>query len=112
MRLKDLHLLTGDHGAAHATDQFLGLAAEHHAGDDFNPPWTIGLLEHGPSRYTATAPLSNAVPGCGGPGKSSKLADLRGISNSCPASMRVSAPPHQGDRSGQDSMHLSVARGH
>src|SRR6266498_1888544 len=76
MRLKDLHLLPGDHGAAHAADQFLGLAAEHHAGDDFNPPWTIGLLEHGPSRYTATAPLSNAFPG--------------GVGRESPANLRIS----------------------
>src|SRR6266516_1188943 len=112
MRLKDLHLLTGDHRAAHAADQFLRLAAEHHTGDDFNPPWTIGLLEHGPSRYTATATLSNAVPGWGGSRKSSKLADFRGISHSCSASMRVSAPPLQGDRSEQGRTHLRVGNAH
>src|SRR3989442_7384738 len=52
MRLKDLHLLLGDHRAAHAADQFFRFAAEHHAGDDFDPSRSARLLEHGPSRYT------------------------------------------------------------
>src|SRR6266850_5813605 len=101
MRLKDLHLLAGDNGAAHPADQLFGLAAEHHAGDDFNPPWAIGLLKHGPSRYTATAPVSNAFPGRGESRKSSKLADFRGISHSSASIYAGFRAPHQGDRSEQ-----------
>src|SRR5687768_11863769 len=52
MRLKDLHLLAGDDGAPDTADQFLRFAAEHDSGDDFDPTWAGGLLEHGPTRYT------------------------------------------------------------
>src|SRR6266496_1344326 len=108
MGLKDLHLLAGDDGAAHAANQLFRFAAEHHARDDFDPPGTARLLEHGPSRYTATGQGSNVQKGRwdegrgrGGSRKSSKLADFRGISHSSSVFMRVSAPPHQGDRSEQ-----------
>src|SRR4029078_1022791 len=36
--LEDLDLALGDLGAAQAADQLFALAAEHAAGDDFNPP--------------------------------------------------------------------------
>src|SRR6266545_6193356 len=112
MRLKDLHLFAGDDGAAYAADQFLGLAAEHHAGDDFNPPWTIGLLEHGPSRYTPTAPLSNVSSEGGGSRKSSNLADFWGISHSCCSIHAGFRAPLQGDRSEQGRTHLRAGDAH
>ena len=37
-RLEDLDLLAGDLGPPQPADQLLALAAEHAAGDDFNPP--------------------------------------------------------------------------
>ena len=37
-RLEDLHFLPRDLGAAQPADQLLALAAEHAAGDDFDPP--------------------------------------------------------------------------
>src|SRR6267143_328454 len=109
MGLKDLHQLASDDRAAHATDQLFRFAAEHHARDDFDPPRTVGLLEHGPSRYTRTGLGSNGptegtgegARGRGGSRKSSKLADFRGISHSSSVFMRVSALPLQGDRSEQ-----------
>src|SRR6266850_2256430 len=108
MGLKDLHLLARDDRAAYATDQLLRLAAEHHARDDLDPSWAVGLLEHGPSRYTLNGLGSNGSSegrGEGGWGggsrKSSKLADFRGISHSSSVFMRVFAPPLQGDRSEQ-----------
>ena len=36
-RLEDLDLLARDLGPAHAADELLALAAEHAAGDDFDP---------------------------------------------------------------------------
>ena len=36
-RLEDLDLAPGDLGAAQPADQLLALAAEHAAGDDFDP---------------------------------------------------------------------------
>ena len=36
-RLEDLHFLTGDLSAPQAPDELLALAAEHAAGDDFDP---------------------------------------------------------------------------
>src|SRR6266550_7688884 len=94
MGLKDLHLLARDDRAAYATDQLLRLAAEHHARDDLDPSWAVGLLEHGPSRYTLSRQGSNgSSEGRGGSRKSSKLADFRVISHSSSVFMRVSAPP-------------------
>src|SRR5260370_26309546 len=108
MGLKGCRLLAGDDGAADAADELFGFAAEHDARDDFDPPRTARLLEHGHSRYTANATGSNVSRGEGGRGtgeggsrKSSKLVDFRGISHSSSVFMRVSAPPHQGDRSEQ-----------
>src|SRR6266566_9503888 len=59
MGLKDLHLLAGDDRAPHTTDQLFRFAAEHHARDDLDPSWAVGLLEHGPSRYTLNGLGSN-----------------------------------------------------
>ena len=44
-RLEDLHLLAGDLGAAQPPNQLLALAAEHAAGDDFDPA-VMGLFPH------------------------------------------------------------------
>src|SRR5687768_2280390 len=58
MRLEDLHLLSCDHRAAHAANELLALAAEHHAGDDLDPPATrtvehsVVLLVAGPRPVT------------------------------------------------------------
>src|SRR6266550_6028341 len=109
MGLKDLHLLARDDRAAYATDQLLRLAAEHHARDDLDPSWAVGLQEHGPSRYTLNGLGSNGSSGGeGGSRKSSKLADFRGISHSSLVFMRVFAPPLQGDRSEQGRTHLRI----
>ena len=43
-RLEDLHLLPGDLRAAQPADQLLALAAEHAAGDDFDPADAVGLV--------------------------------------------------------------------
>src|SRR5258705_6089138 len=67
MGLKDLHLLARDDRASYATDQLLRLAAEHHARDDLDPSWAVGLLAHGPSRYTLNRLGSNgSSDGMGG----------------------------------------------
>src|SRR6266849_2606853 len=75
MGLKDLHLLAGDDRAPHATDQRFRFADKQNARDDFDPPWTVGLLEHGPSRYTRSGLGSNG-PCKGGVGRESP-ANLR-----------------------------------
>src|SRR5688572_26229135 len=45
VRLEDLHFLLRDHRSANASNELLALAAEHHAGDNLDPP-TPRAVEH------------------------------------------------------------------
>src|SRR6266566_4591588 len=87
MGLKDLHLLARDDRAAYTTDQLLRLAAEHHARDDLDPSWAVGLQEHGPSRYTLNGLGSNGSPE--GRGGRESPATLR-ICGGCPIVLHYS----------------------
>ena len=68
LRLEHLHLLPRDLGAAHAPDELFALAAEHAAGDDFDPT-LVGLsaddVHGGPGERVQRVLTFGVESGCG-----------------------------------------------